>query len=132
MLDRFNAYTQEYREELAALTEESFAKFKAGVLTALTEPPKNLSAEAGPFASDWSIENYDFDTRDKLIAAVESATLADVQTFYDATVFSETRSRIVIQLKGQRYADQEFGSLDGGVVIEDIDQFHKDMPTQSF
>jgi protease-3 len=47
MLDRFNAYTQEYREELAALTEESFAKFKAGVLTALTEPPKNLSAEAG-------------------------------------------------------------------------------------
>ena len=77
-------------------------------------------------------ENYDFDTRDKLIAAVESATLADVQTFYDETVFSETRSRIVIQLKGQRYADQEFGSLDGGVVIEDVDQFHKDMPKQSF
>ena len=132
MLDRFNGYTQEYREELAALSEESFAKFKAGVLTALTEPPKNLSAEAGPFASDWSIENYDFDTRDKLIEAVESATLADVQAFYDATVFSEARSRIVIQLKGQRYADQAFGSLDGGVVIEDVDQFHKDMPKQSF
>ena len=63
---------------------------------------------------------------------MESATLADVQTFYDATVFGETRSRIVIQLKGQRYADQGFGSLDGGVVIEDVDQFHEDMPKQSF
>jgi protease-3 len=131
MLDRFNAYTQEYREELAALTEESFAKFKAGVLTALTEPPKNLSAEAGPFASDWSIENYEYDTREKLIEAVESATLADVQAFYDATVFGDARSRIVIQLKGQRYADEAFGSLDGGVVIDDVDQFHKDMPKQA-
>ncbi|MEE3096999.1 MAG: hypothetical protein VX314_08790, partial [Pseudomonadota bacterium] len=93
--------------------------------------PKNLSAEAGPFASDWSIEKYDFDTREKLIEAVESATLADVQAFYDATVFSEARSRIVIQLKGQRYADQAFGSLDGGIVIEDVDQFHKDMSKQS-
>lgn len=131
MLDRFSAYTQEYREELAALTEESFAKFKAGVLTALTEPPKNLSAEAGPFVSDWSIENYEYDTREKLIEAVESSTLADVQAFYDATVFGDARSRIVIQLKGQRYADQAFGSLDGGVVIDDVDQFHKDMPKQA-
>ena len=63
---------------------------------------------------------------------MESATLADVQAFYDATVFSEARSRIVIQLKGQRYADQGFGSLDGGVLIEDVDQFHKDMPKQLF
>ena len=74
MLDRFNAYTLEYRNELANLSEDSFEKFKAGVLTSLTEPPKNLSAEAGPFASDWAIENYDFDSRDELIAAVEAAT----------------------------------------------------------
>jgi protease-3 len=113
------------------LSEESFDKFKAGVLTALTEPPKNLSSEAGPFASDWAIERYDFDTRAKLISAVESATLDDVQTFYDSTVFGESRSRIVIQLKGQRYGSEPFGTIDGSTVVDDVDQFHRDMPRQS-
>jgi protease-3 len=131
MLDRFNAYTLEYRDELMGLSEESFDKFKAGVLTALTEPPKNLSSEAGPFASDWAIERYDFDTRAKLISAVESATLDDVQTFYDSTVFGESRSRIVIQLKGQRYGSEPFGTIDESTVVDDVDQFHRDMPRQS-
>ena len=131
MLDRFNAYTLEYRDELANLSEDSFEKFKAGVLTSLTEPPKNLSAEAGPFASDWAIENYDFDSRDELIAAVEAATLDDVRAFFDATVFSEDRSRLVIQLRGKRFAEESFATLDGGVVVEDIDQFHRDMAVQA-
>lgn len=131
MLDRFNAYALEYREELASLSEDSFGKFKAGVLTSLTEPPKNLSAEAGPFASDWAIENYDFDSRDELVAAVEAATLDDIRAFFDATVFSEDRSRLVIQLRGKRYADEAFATLDGGVVVDDVDQFHRTMTVQA-
>ena len=131
MLDRFTAYTEEYSDELAALPEASFEKFKAGVLTALTEPPKNLSAEAGPFVSDWAIEHYDFDTRVKLIAAVNAATLQDVQRFYEETVFSEASSRIVIQLRGKRYSERPFATVDGGVVIDDIDKFHNDMPVQA-
>ncbi len=131
MLDRFNAYTLEYREELANLSEDSFEKFKAGVLTSLTEPPKNLSAEAGPFASDWAIENYDFDSREELIAAVEAATLGDVRAFFDDTVFSEDRSRLVIQLRGKRFSDEPFATLDGAVVVDDVDQFHRDMPVQA-
>jgi protease-3 len=130
MLDRFTAYTDEYRDELAALPEASFEKFKAGVLTALTEPPKNLSAEAGPFVSDWAIEHYDYDTRAKLIAAVSAATLQDVQRFYEETVFSETSSRIVIQLRGKRYSERPFATVEGGVVIDDIDKFHNEMPVQ--
>jgi protease-3 len=131
MLDRFNQYTIEYREELANLSQDSFEKFKAGVLTSLTEAPKNLSSEAGPFASDWAIENYDFDSRDELITAVESATLDDVRAFFDSTVFSEERSRLVIQLRGKRFADEAFATLDGGVVVDDIDQFHSEMAVQA-
>ena len=131
MLDRFNQYTIEYREELANLSQDSFEKFKAGVLTSLTEPPKNLSSEAGPFASDWAIENYDFDSRDELITAVESATLDDVRAFFDSTVFSEERSRLVIQLRGKRFAVEAFATLDGGVVVDDINQFHNEMAVQA-
>ena len=86
--------------------------------------------EAGPFASDWAIENYNFDSRAELIAAVEAATLDDVRAFFDATVFSEDRSRLVIQLRGKRFAEEAFATLDGGVVVEDVDQFHRDMAVQ--
>jgi hypothetical protein len=57
--------------------------------------------------------------------------LDDVQTFYDSTVFGESRSRIVIQLKGQRYGSEPFGTIDESTVVDDVDQFHRDMPRQS-
>ena len=130
MLDRFEAYRGEYEAELAELTPESFEKFKAGVLTAYTEPPKNLSEEAGPFVGDWADENYDFDTREKLIAAIEAVTLESLQSFYLDTVMAESPSRILIQLKGKRYADEPFAAIEGATVIENVEAFHKRMPIQ--
>ncbi|PDH36355.1 MAG: peptidase M16 [Halieaceae bacterium MED-G27] len=130
MLDRFDAYRGEYEVELAELTPDSFEKFKAGVLTAYTEPPKNLSDEAGPFVGDWADENYDFDTRDKLISAIEAVTLESLQSFYLDTVMAESPSRILIQLKGKRYADEPFAAIEGATVIENVEAFHQRMPMQ--
>jgi len=54
-----------------------------------------------------------------------------VRAFFDDTVFSEDRSRLVIQLRGKRFSDEPFATLDGAVVVEDVDQFHRDMPVQA-
>jgi protease-3 len=131
MLERFERFKGEYREMLQALTEEEFANLKAGVITTLTQPPKNLSEEAGPFVGDWNRERYSFDSRDKLIAAAESVTLADIQTFYDATVMAENPARVLLQLRGKRFVDAPFAELPGATVVDDVSQFHANMPTQS-
>ena len=131
MLARFDAYTVEFAEDVAALTEEDFERIKAGVITSLTKPAKNLAEEASPFARDWNRERYDFDSKAKLIAAVEQVTLADIQTHYQETVMTDNPSRILIQLRGRAYADDPYATIEGAQVITDIKAFHESMPVQA-
>jgi len=130
MLARFDAYRSEFAEDMEAVTEEDFSRIKAGVITTLTEPPKNLSEEAAPFVSDWTRERYDFDTRARLIAAVEAVTLEEARAYYRDTMLAEDSGRILIQLKGTKFADAPFATLPDAVVVEDVDAFHRQMPAQ--
>jgi protease-3 len=130
MLTRFDAYRSEFAEDMEALTDEDFSRIKAGVITTLTEPPKNLSEEAAPFVSDWTRERYDFDTRARLIAAVEAVTLEEARAYYRDTMLAEDSGRILIQLKGTKFADAPFATLPDAVVVEDVDAFHRQMPIQ--
>jgi protease-3 len=130
MLERFEAFKQEYQANLAELTAEDFERIKAGVLTNLTEPPKNLSEEAGPFVADWIKERYNFDSRAKLIAAVEAVSIDDIRAYYNATVMAETPSKVLVQLRGRAFANEPFAEIEGATVIDDIASFHKVMATQ--
>ena len=106
MLARFEAFTKEYAVMLEELTPEQFANLKSGVLIQLTEPPTNLADEAGPFISDWSRERYDFGSRAALIAAVEAVSLESIRAYYRETVLVDEPSRILIQIRGERWQDE--------------------------
>jgi protease-3 len=130
MLERFNRYRIEFAADLEALGQTEFDSIKAGVLTDLTQPPKNLAEEAGPFLMDWNRERYNFDTRAQLIAAVEQVTLDAVRDYYAATVMVEAPSRVLIQLKGTAFASEPFAEIEGAQIVEDVSLFHQDMPIQ--
>ena len=115
---------------LEALTNEEFDRIKAGVLTDLMQPPKNLSEEAAPFVTDWNRERYGFDTQERLITAVEQVTLEEARDYYAATVMSETPSRVLIQLKGSAFADEPYATIEDAKVVEDVAAFHLTMPRQ--
>ena len=130
MLMRFEAFTTEYGAMLDAMTAEQFANLKSGALTQLTEPPTNLADEAGPYIGDWSRERYDFGTRGALIAAVEAVTLEDIQSHYRQTVLGDSPSRILVQLRGQRWKEEPFASIAGALEIDSVEAFHQAMPLQ--
>ena len=130
MLERFEAFAGEYALMLDELTEEQFANLKSGVLTQLTEPPTNLSDEAGPFIEDWNRERYDFASRAEMIAAVEAVSLDAMRDYYRATVLSSEPSRILIQMRGERWQAEPFAMIEGATVIESVEAFHEQMPLQ--
>ena len=130
MLERFEAFAGEYALMLDELTEEQFANLKSGVLTQLTEPPTNLSDEAGPFIGDWNRERYDFASRADMIEAVEAVSLDAMRDYYRATVLSSEPSRILIQMRGERWQAEPFAMIEGATVIESIEAFHEQMPLQ--
>jgi protease-3 len=131
MLARFEDFAKEYAEMLDALTQAQFDNLKSGALTQLIEPPTNLSDEAGPYLADWSRERYDFSSREKLIAAVQSVSLTSVKDYYQRTVLREDPSRILIQLRGKRWQDQPFASIEGEKLIDSVEAFHETMPRQA-
>lgn len=130
MLARFEAFTEEYAVMLDELTPEQFANLKSGVLTQLTEPPTNLADEAGPFISDWSRERYDFGSRAALIAAVEAVSLESIRAYYRETVLVDEPSRILIQIRGERWQDEPFAKIEDAMVVDSVEAFHDQMPRQ--
>jgi protease-3 len=131
MLERFEQFSLDYAAMLEALTKDQFENLKSGVLTQLTEPPTNLSDEAGPFLADWIREQYDFSSRQQLIAAVEAVTLTSIREYYQKTVLADDPSRILIQLRGQRWQDQPYAELEGATLIDNVEAFHEGMPRQA-
>ena len=130
MLARFETLAEEYAVMLDELTAEQFANLKSGVLTQLTEPPTNLSDEAGPFIGDWDRERYDFSSRTEMITAVEAVSLEAMRDYYRETVLSEAPSRILIQMRGERWQTEPFATIEGATLIESVEAFHEQMPVQ--
>ena len=125
MQARFDLFKDEYAKQLEQLSESTFAKLKNATLVGLTEKPKNLQAELSPLIRDWFRENFDFDSKAKLISEVEKVTLADVKAFYHETMASEEAARLNIQLRGNKFKQSEFANIKGQTEIKNIEQFHQ-------
>jgi protease-3 len=120
MQSRFDEYKLEYKKELDAITEETFAQLKNAVLIKLNEQPKNLGDELRPYLSDWYDENFDFDSKAELIKEVEKVTLDDVKDFYNQTVLNKNAARLNVQMRGSKFADKAFGKLENQTIITDF------------
>ena len=130
MQARFDEFKTQYKVALDALTEEEFAKLKTSALVSLKEAPKNMRDEVVPFISDWYREKYDFDSEQKLIAAVEKVTLEDVKAFYQQTMLNDNAARISVQLRGTSFVEQPFADIKGATKVEDLAGFHESMKKQ--
>ncbi len=122
MQARFDKFKLEYKAELDKMTPEVFAQLKNAALVALTQKPKNLREEVGPYFNDWYRENFEFDSKAKLIAEVEKVTLDDLKDFYAKTMLNSEAPRLNLQMRGNKFKDSKFATLKGQTVISDIAQ----------
>ncbi|WP_268793887.1 insulinase family protein [Rheinheimera salexigens] len=130
MQARFDKFKQQYATELAALTEPQFEQLKASTLITLKQPAKNLQQEVAPLLSDWYQEKFSFDSKQKLIAAVEQVTLADVSAFYQQTMLNPEAARVSVQMRGTKFQQQPFANLPKQTLVSDIAEFQRNMAKQ--
>ena len=127
---RFDSFKKEYMVELNNISEKTFAQLKNATLIGLKEKPKNLQAEVAPVIQDWYRENFDFDSKAKLIAEVEKVTLADIKAFYRESIGSVDAPRLNIQLRGSKFKDSPFADLKNQREIKNVSQFYQDIKFQ--
>ncbi|MBY6064391.1 insulinase family protein [Pseudidiomarina sediminum] len=130
MQQRFEDFHAEYQQVLAEMSEAEFEQLKASTLVSLKEPAKNLREEVAPLLNDWYREKYSFDSKQQLIAAMEQVTLADLQSFYQATLLSDDAARINVQMRGTKFADKPFADLPQQTKVNDLQSFHQQMKKQ--
>lgn len=120
LLERFNKFRSDYATRLAELEEEEFMQVRTSVLTDLLQPPQTLGQEAGRYSGDWSNERYNFDTQERMAEAIRSLNLADVQAFYQSLIVAGEGSRVLIQMRGTKFAEEDFGTIENEHVISDF------------
>lgn len=130
MQARFERFKQEYGAILGELDQSTFDKLKSSRLANLKEAPKNLDEEASLFFSDWIDETWSFDSLDKMILATEQVTLAEMQQFYQQILLGSETPRINVQLRGTKFKDTPYATIDGQQVIDDLTKFHGQMTLQ--
>ncbi|GAC19913.1 insulinase family protein [Paraglaciecola arctica] len=124
---RIALFRKGFTQQLAAVTAEEFATTKNSVLITLTQPAKNLSEEMGEFTGDWRDQKWNFDSKQRLIEAIEKITLDDVINFYHRIEGNKDFGQVLIQMRGTKFADKAFIEPKGAIKITDIDSFHQQL-----
>ena len=125
VIERIAAFRDTFTAELDELTTEEFNTVRKSVLISLTQPPKNLAEESSAFISDWRKNKLSFDSKAKLIKAIEALELADIKDLYKQLNQHEAFGRVMVQMRGKNFKEQPFVESSNAKQITDVNDFHQ-------
>ena len=105
---RVDRFRRDYLPELEALDAQVVDQLRASTLAQLTQTPNNFEAEATRKLRDFYRNNSAFDSREKLIAALEQITKDDLVSTYKNYLLGDATGRLLLQMKGTNFKDSEF------------------------
>jgi len=103
-----------FRADFTGLLDEVEAseveQLRSSILAQLTQKPNDFSTEANRYLQDFYRNNTDFDTRERLIAALEAVTREDLVARYAALMDRQEEDKrvITLQMKGSDFTDSDF------------------------
>lgn len=105
LYERYQAFYPQALEKLHAMSNDEFNQYKQGLLNELRQPPQTLNEELGLYFSDFVLSRFDFNSRQNLIAAVESLTQEAFVEFYQHAVVNQDG----LVISSQVFAKQDHG-----------------------
>jgi protease-3 len=123
---RFNQFLVDFKNKLAATTEDKFSKLKAAHIANYNAKPSSLNAEFGYLTNQWLSMKKNINSKPDYVASLAKVTLKDVQTLYQQLFVSrEHIQKIFVQVQGQKFIKSPILTLENQIVIADIDQLEK-------
>ncbi len=98
--ERFDEFVENYWPELQQLDESTLAQLKAALIAQIQQPPDNLYSEYPRFINDFYRGNDDYDTREKMIAAIGDVTREDIITLYRQLILQGESQRVEVIIEG--------------------------------
>ncbi|UTF59043.1 insulinase family protein [Gilvimarinus sp. DA14] len=98
---RFNDFVKNYPEQLDAIEPSVFDTLRDSVIAQINQPPGNFYDDYPRYLNDFYRGNDQFDSRDKLTAAIAATDKSQVQALYQSLMLDGDSETVVISLSGQ-------------------------------
>ncbi|MEE3189312.1 MAG: insulinase family protein, partial [Pseudomonadota bacterium] len=100
MMNHSRIFFRDYEGKLETMSDEEFALFQEGLITRLTENPKNMGEKAANFWADLSTGRYTFDTRQAIADQVGNITKTQILNLYRRAVLNSEWSWLLFEKGG--------------------------------
>ncbi|MBC8948141.1 pitrilysin [Xenorhabdus sp. TS4] len=127
---RYQSFYQQADKKLKAMPDAEFEQYKKSLLTEMREPPQTFYSEVASFDADFGRNNFKFDTREKVIAAMEKVTKAQVIAFYEKAVLKRQGLALVSQITGKKGTAHQYAELKGWRTYDYVSDFQKQLPVK--
>ncbi|OKP02107.1 pitrilysin [Xenorhabdus eapokensis] len=127
---RYQRFYQQADKKLKAMSDAEFEQYKKSLLTEMREPPQTFYSEVAGFDADFGRNNFKFDTREKVIAAMEKATKAQIIAFYEKAVLKRQGLALISQITGKKGTAHQYAELKGWQTYDYVSDFQKQLPVK--
>lgn len=128
LLSRFEAFYPTAEKRLRELSKEDFAQYQAAMINELKQRPQTLDEEAGRFSKDFDRENYHFDTREKVIAQIQTLTPQGLADFFHQAVIAPSGLALLSQVSGSHHGKADYAAPAGWTTWKDLSTLQQSLP----
>lgn len=126
---RYQDFYQVTLDKLKKLPSAEFEQYKQSIITEMKQPPQTFYEEVGRYGSDFSRNIFSFDSRDKVLARLETATQAEVIAYYENAVLKHQGLAMASQVIGQGVdAKSGYAQLKNWVLYPQASDLQKMLP----
>lgn len=128
LLQRFEAFYPSAEKRLRALSKGDFAQYQAAMINELKQRPQTLDEEAGRYSKDFNRENYQFDTREKVIAQIQALTPDGIADFFHQAVIAPTGLALLSQISGSHHGKADYAAPAGWKTWKNLSTLQQSFP----
>ncbi|MDW8845650.1 pitrilysin [Erwinia sp. MMLR14_017] len=131
LLTRFQAFYPTAEKRLREMSKEDFAQYQMAMINELKQRPQTLDEEAGRFSKDFNRENYQFDTREKVIAQIQALTPEKLATFFHKAVIEPQGLTLLSQISGSQHDQADYAKPEGFTNWQELSRLQHSFPVNS-
>lgn len=128
LYQRFTDFYPEIEKRLRDLSAEDFAQIKQGVIGLIQQPPQTLAEEASQLSKDFDRRNSAYDSRDKIIAQINTLTPKKLADFFHQAVIDPQGMAMLAQVSGSTGKVGDYAKPAGWKRWDSVSELQQTLP----
>jgi protease III len=108
---RMDKFRNDYLSTLKTTDEAVIEQAKQALIANILEKPTDIYTDTDRYSKEFWNGKYQFNARDRYLAALEKITKADLVKIYEKLLLNEKSGQYFLQIRGTNFKDKPFATL---------------------